>query len=81
MGGAHDTYRGKEMYIQGFCGPEGKRPLERLRHRWDDNIKMVFQELGWWDVYWIDMDQNRGRWWPFVNAVMNLQVPQDVGHC
>jgi len=25
--------------------PEGKRSLERPRHRWDDNIKMNLQEL------------------------------------
>jgi len=28
--------------------PEGKRPLGRPRHRWEDNIKMVLQEEGWW---------------------------------
>jgi len=27
--------------------PEGKRPLGRPRHRWEDNIKMALQELGW----------------------------------
>jgi hypothetical protein len=26
--------------------PEGKRPLERLRHRWEDNIEMALQEVG-----------------------------------
>jgi hypothetical protein len=26
--------------------PEGKRPLERPRHRWEDNIKMDLQEVG-----------------------------------
>ena len=27
--------------------PEGKRPLGRHRHRWEDNIKMDLQEVGW----------------------------------
>jgi hypothetical protein len=27
--------------------PGGKRPLGRPRHRWDDNIKMDLQEVGW----------------------------------
>jgi hypothetical protein len=27
--------------------PEGKRPPGRHRHRWEDNIKMEFEELGW----------------------------------
>jgi len=26
---------------------EGKRPLGRPRHRWEDNIKMDLQEVGW----------------------------------
>jgi hypothetical protein len=26
---------------------EGRRPLGRPRHRWEDNIKMVLQEVGW----------------------------------
>jgi hypothetical protein len=32
-----------------------RRPLERPRRRWEDNIKMDLQEVGWWDVDWIDM--------------------------
>jgi len=27
--------------------PEGKRPVGRPRHRWEDNIKMDLQEVGW----------------------------------
>jgi hypothetical protein len=27
--------------------PEGRRPLERPRRRWDDNIKMDLREVGW----------------------------------
>jgi len=27
--------------------PEGKRPLKRPRHRWEDNIVMGFKEVGW----------------------------------
>jgi hypothetical protein len=27
--------------------PEGRRPLGRHRHRWEDNIKMDIQEMGW----------------------------------
>jgi hypothetical protein len=48
--------------------PEGKRPLGRLRHRWEDNIKMHLQkvECGAWT----------GLSWPaLVYAVMNLWVP------
>jgi hypothetical protein len=27
--------------------PEGRRPLGRPRRRWEDNIKMDIQEMGW----------------------------------
>jgi hypothetical protein len=27
--------------------PEGRRPLERPRCRWEDNIKMDLREFGW----------------------------------
>jgi hypothetical protein len=55
--------------------PEGRRPLGRPRRRWEDNIKMVPQEMGWEGVDWIDMAQDRDRWRALVNAVMNLRVP------
>jgi hypothetical protein len=53
--------------------PEGRRPLERPRCRWEDNIKMG--EIGFGDVDWIHWAQDRGRWWALVNTVMNLRVP------
>ena len=55
--------------------PEGKRPLERNRRRWEDNIKMDFQKVGCGSVEWIELAQNRYRWRALVNAVMNFQVP------
>jgi len=55
--------------------PEGKRVLGRLRRRWEDNIKMEFQEVGCRGVDWIELAQDRDRWRAFVNAVMNLRVP------
>jgi hypothetical protein len=38
--------------------PEGKRPLERYRHTWEDNIK-IFREIGWECVDWIHLAQGR----------------------
>jgi len=55
--------------------PEGKRPLGRPRHRWEDNIKMDLQEVGCGGMNWIQLAQVRDRWWALVNVVMNLQVP------
>jgi hypothetical protein len=55
--------------------PEGRRPIGRPRRRWEDNIKMNLQEVGWWGMDWIDMAQDRDRWRAVVNAVINLRVP------
>ena len=55
--------------------PEGKRPLERARRRWEDNIKMYLQEVGCGGMDWIDLGQDRDRWRALVNVVMNLLVP------
>jgi len=54
--------------------PEGKRPLGRSSHRWEDNIKMDLQELGCGGMDWINLSQDRDRWRAVVNAVMNLPV-------
>jgi hypothetical protein len=54
---------------------EGKIPLGRPRHRWEDNIKMDIQEVGFGGMDWIKLAQDRDRCWALVNAVMNLWVP------
>jgi hypothetical protein len=55
--------------------PEGKKPLGRPRLRWEDNIKMDLQEVGWGRMDWIELAQDRNRWRALVNAVMNLRFP------
>jgi hypothetical protein len=54
--------------------PEGKRPLGRPRHRWDDGIRMDLREIGLGNVDWIQLSQDRDRWRAVVSAVMNLWV-------
>jgi len=80
MGGACNTYGGgacstcgesRGVYRVLVGKPEGKRPLGRPRHRWEDIIKMDLQE----GQDWIDPAQDMDRWQAFVNAVMNLRFP------
>jgi hypothetical protein len=54
---------------------EGKRPLGRPRHRWEDNVKMVLQKVGGGGMDWIELVQDRDRWQALVDAVMNLRIP------
>jgi hypothetical protein len=55
--------------------PDGKRQLERPRHRWMDNIKMDFREMGLGGMDWIDQAQDKEQWKALVNTVMNFRVP------
>jgi len=55
--------------------PEGKSPLGRPRHRWEDNIMMDLQEVGCGYMDWIELALYRVRWRTLVSAVMNLWVP------
>ena len=55
-------------------GTDGKRPLCKQRRRWEDNINIYLKHLGWRDLNWIDLVQDRDRWQAIVNEVMNLQV-------
>jgi PAS domain-containing protein len=55
--------------------PEGKRPLERPRRRWVDNVKMDLREIGLGCMDWIDLAQDRDQWRALVNTVVNLRIP------
>ena len=55
--------------------PDGKRPLGRPRRRWEDNIKIDLKEVGCRYTDWIELAEDRDRWWALVNAAMNRWVP------
>jgi hypothetical protein len=76
MGGPCSTNGEKRNTCRLLVGkPEGKRPLGRPRRRWVDNIRIDLGEVGWGDVDWINLAQDRNRWRALVNALMNLRVP------
>jgi hypothetical protein len=54
---------------------QGTRPLGRPRRRWLDNIWMDLGEVGWGDVDWIGLAQDRNIWRALVISVLNLRVP------
>jgi hypothetical protein len=49
--------------------------LGKPRRKWVDNIKVDLRQIGWGDMDWIDVAQDRDQWRAFVNTVMNLRVP------
>jgi hypothetical protein len=50
--------------------PQGKRPPERPRCKWEDNIRMDLKEIGWECMTWIGLSQDRDKW-----VVIKLWVP------
>jgi hypothetical protein len=55
--------------------PEEKRPLGRPRRWWVDNIRKDLGEVGWGDLDWIGLAQDRNRWRALVNSALILRVP------
>jgi len=75
MGGACGAYgEGRGVHRILVEKPEGKRPFGRLRHRWEDNIKMDLQEVRRGGD-WMELAQDRDRWRALVSTVMNLRFP------
>jgi hypothetical protein len=66
---------GRGVYRVLVGKPEGKGPLGRPRCRWEDNIRMDLQEVGYGGMDWFELTEDRDRWRALVNAVMNLRVP------
>jgi hypothetical protein len=42
-------------------------------------VRIDLVEVGWGDVDWIGLDQDRDRWGALVNSVLNLRVPENAG--
>jgi hypothetical protein len=79
LGRACGMYRVEERCIWSFGGgTEGKTPLGRCRHRWEDNVKTCLKEVAWELMDWLNLAQDRDKWWALVIAVMNFQVPSYV---
>jgi hypothetical protein len=54
---------------------EGKRPLGRLRRRWEDAMRMDLRKIFWRSVDWMQLAHDSDRWlWALVNTVMNLRI-------
>jgi hypothetical protein len=65
----------KNVYRLLVGKPQGKRPLERPRRRWIDNIKLDVLEIGLNVVDWIGLAKHRHSWKALENSVMNFRAP------
>jgi hypothetical protein len=73
--GACGAYGGSERCAYSSSGEtQWKEAIGGPRRRWEDNIKVDFQEVGR-GGYWMELAQDRDRWRALVNTVMNLRAP------
>ena len=68
-----EEWRGEHKVLVGKA--EGKRPLRRPRHRWEDNIKLDLEEVGKGCGDWMELAKDRDRWRALVSKVMDFRVP------
>jgi len=81
MGGACGAYGEEGGVHRVLVGkPEGKRPLGRPRHRWEDNIKIDIQEVGMGCGDWMELAQNRDRWRALMSTVMTPSGSKNAGN-
>ena len=63
MGGhAARMGEGRGVYSVLVGKPEGRRPLDRPRRRWENNIRMDLREVGCGCVDCMELAQDRDRW-------------------
>jgi hypothetical protein len=69
----------RKVYKVRVGKPEGKRSFGRPRRRWENSIRMDLREIGWEDIKWVQLTQDRGHWRAVVSVVKNLRVlpPRD----
>jgi len=72
---------GRGIYKVSVGRPEGKSPLGRPRHTWEDNIKLDLKELGIDGASWIRLAQDRVQWRALLNTVMNFRGPIKKAEC
>jgi hypothetical protein len=52
--------------------PEGRRPIGRCKHRWDNDITIDLKGTGYEVMDWILLAQDVCKWWAVVQTLMNF---------
>jgi hypothetical protein len=72
---------GEVRCIWGWLGkPEGRRPPEGPRHKWERRLTQCPKETGWESVDWIRVLWNRDKWSVLVSTVMDIWDPRNAGN-
>jgi hypothetical protein len=58
---------------------EGKRPVARTVHRWEDDIGTDLEKIRWDGVEWINLAQDRDQWWSVLETAIKFEDRQMLG--
>jgi hypothetical protein len=61
--------------------PEGRRPLGRPRHRWEDNKRMYLKEVEWDGADWLYLAKEGDHWWALVNKPLDSITGREFLDC
>lgn len=73
-GAAHAGLIQWQLHIKFLFENHNRRQLERLGYRWEDSIKMDLKIIRREGVDYIHLSQQRGQWWPCVQAIITIHV-------
>jgi len=79
MGGTCSSH-GRNAYRMLTGKTDGKIPLGRPGHRWEENMRMNLRETEWEDMVWMNLVQDSNQWRALVNIVRKLRFPQKMGN-
>jgi hypothetical protein len=72
MGWACSTHGDYRKCMQAFIWKtEGKRPVGRTRHRYEEDTKIDLNVIRCEVVHWFRLAQDSVQWWPLLNIGAN----------
>jgi hypothetical protein len=81
MGGTYSMHENmRNAYIILVLKPEGEKLFGRPGRRWENNIRMGLQNIGWEGVDWTYLAEDRDQWRALVYTIMNLRVSKGAGN-
>ena len=60
------------MIVSDLCLCYLRLSFEKPRHTWKDDTTMTLKEIGCEDVDWINLSQDKNKWWDIVKTELKV---------